>query len=1030
MAVPLQLSRRRLPICSFQKFMPATFEQKPSESTSLTPGATPVDAVPSATPWEAPAEVPSECEQWLRSFFDNAPIGIYRTLPNGHVLMANPTLMQMLGYPPCTELASLNLDQEAFASTSRRSQFKARLELEGDIKGLESSWTRRDGKTMFVRENARAIRGEDGTIMYYEGTVEDITDRKRSEAEQHVIFDIIEGLNTTSNLEELLGFVHQSLKKVLYADNCFVMLYDKSTTLLRMQFFVDQYDPTPPPQKLGKSCTAYVFRTGRPLMLTEEAFSQLVEQGEVESIGTPPATWLGVPLRTPSETIGVLVVQHYDDPHAYIAGDLEFLSSVGGQIAIAIDRRRAEEALIQSEQDYRGLFENAHDAIFILDPEDVTVLEVNQRACELYGYCRAEFIGKSLVSFSKHIADERSYIAEMHEKGTSLNFQAVHYRCDASEVFVDVNAVTIEYQGRRAVLNINRDITERKQAENALRETEERYALAARGVNDGIWDWNILSGEVFYSARWKSMTGCEEEIGSTIQEWFDRIHPDDVESLREKLDAQLGAKTAYFESEYRLLHRDGSYPWMLSRGLAVYNEDGQATRIAGSQTNITARKQAEAQLVHNAFHDSLTGLPNRALFLDRLTQSVERTQRHPNHLFAVLFIDLDRFKVINDSLGHLIGDKLLIGIAQRLTATLRLGDTLARLGGDEFTMLLNELEDESNVTRVADRLQKIFAQPFDLDGHQVFATASIGITLSTAAYDKPADLLRDADTAMYRAKQLGKDRHAMFDLSMHERAVSRLNLETDLRHALERHEFRVHYQPIVSLEGDQITGFEALVRWQHPSRGLLSPVDFLEVAEETGLIVPLGWWVLGEACYQVCQWNAERHDDRLFTMSVNFSCKQLMQPDLVDQITRVLDQTGCQSRTLKLEITENAMIDNSAATLAKLQQIQALGIELSIDDFGTGYSSLSYIHRFPISTLKLDRSFVERIEGADNNFAMVQTIIFLARSLGMSVVAEGIETEAQLTCLRTMQCEFGQGFLFNKPMNADAVGALLDRKGG
>ncbi len=464
--------------------MPTTFEQERSELTKLSSDASPANEVASTGLWEASVDGRSESEQWLRSFFDNAPIGIYRTTPDGHVLMANPTLVQMLGYASHAELTSLNLDQQAFAPTYRRSEFKARLETEGQIKGLESSWTRRDGTVIFVRENARAIRGQDGTIIYYEGTIEDITDRKRSEAEQRVIFDIIEGLNTTDNLEELLGFVHESLKKVLYADNCFVMLYDKSTTLFRMQFFVDQRDPTPPPQKLGKSWTAYVFRTGRPLMLTEETFSQLVGRGEVEPFGTPPATWLGVPLRTPSEIIGVLVVQHYDDPDAYAAGDLEFLSSVGGQIAIAIERRRSEEALKQSEQDYRGLFENAHDAIFILDPEDVTVLEVNQSACELYGYSRSEFIGKSLVSFSKRIADERSHIAEMHGKGTSLNFETVHYRCDASEVFLDVNAVGIEYKGRRAVLNINRDISERKRAEKQARAFTAQLERSNRELQD------------------------------------------------------------------------------------------------------------------------------------------------------------------------------------------------------------------------------------------------------------------------------------------------------------------------------------------------------------------------------------------------------------------------------------------------------------------------------------------------------------------------------------------------------------------
>lgn len=442
-------------------------------------------------------------------------------------------------------------------------------------------------------------------------------------------------------------------------------------------------------------------------------------------------------------------------------------------------------------------------------------------------------------------------------------------------------------------------------------------------------------------------------------------------------------------------------------------------------SDVTEHKRVEGQLVYNALHDALTGLPNRALFMDRLTHAVERAKRHRDFIFAVLFIDLDRFKLVNDSLGHLVGDQLLVRIARRLTATLRPGDTLARLGGDEFTILLDGIENEASVASVAERLKKVFAQPFDLGPHQVFATASIGITLSTASYEKPEDLLRNADTAMYRAKSLGKDRHEVFDDAMHEHAIEALQLETDLRLALEREEFRVHYQPIVSIDGGAVVGYEALLRWQHPERGLLLPGDFLSVVEETGLIISVGWWVLEESCRQMRQWQEQSPGSAPLWVSVNISGKQLMQAEIVEKIEGILRKTGCAPQCLKLEITENVMVDNAEATLARLEDLRALGVQLSIDDFGTGYSSLSYIHRFPISTLKIDRSFINRIE-EEGGLQMVSTIVMLARSLGMQVVAEGIETEDQLARLKELKCEYGQGFLFHRPMSAESANVLIE----
>jgi diguanylate cyclase (GGDEF)-like protein len=391
----------------------------------------------------------------------------------------------------------------------------------------------------------------------------------------------------------------------------------------------------------------------------------------------------------------------------------------------------------------------------------------------------------------------------------------------------------------------------------------------------------------------------------------------------------------------------------------------------------------------------------------------------------VLFLDLDRFKVINDSLGHAIGDQLLVGIARRLETCLRPGDTVARLGGDEFTILLEDVTDAHEVTVIAQRIQKELALPFNLGGYEVFTTASIGIAPSTIGYEHPDDILRDADTAMYRAKSLGKSRYEIFDKEMHTHAVNLLNLETDLRRALERREFAVYYQPIVSLETGVLQGFEALLRWRHPSHGFIAPAEFIPVAEETGLILPVGRWALEEACRQMREWQAQFPHAAEMYVSVNLSGRQFANPELCEQIREALETTGLKPEGLKLEITESVVMENIEKTIEMLRQLRALGVESSIDDFGTGYSSLSYLHHFPSTTLKIDRSFISRMGGADENAEIVRTILLLARNLGMCVVAEGVETESQLTQLQTLACDYGQGYLFSKAVNAAAIGRLL-----
>ncbi len=443
------------------------------------------------------------------------------------------------------------------------------------------------------------------------------------------------------------------------------------------------------------------------------------------------------------------------------------------------------------------------------------------------------------------------------------------------------------------------------------------------------------------------------------------------------------------------------------------------------QVEIAERKRMERQLAHDALHDSLTGLPNRMLFMDRMEHAIDHRKRHPESSFALLFLDLDHFKVVNDSLGHTIGDELLITLSQRLRNCLRKGDTLARLGGDELVVLLEDAKDESSVTRVAKCFQEALRTPFHIQGHHVFTSASIGIVFSGDEYGSAEDMLRDADIAMYRAKAQGKACFAIFSPELRKQAFIRLELENEIRRAIENHEFQLYYQPIYRLWSEQVAGFEALIRWNHPTRGLLLPDAFLHVAEESDLILMIGDWVLRQACGQLSRWHAAYPDLSELSVNVNISSKQIAQPDFVEKVQLVLQETGLKPEALKLEITESAVIQNQAVANECFNRLNNLGIQLHVDDFGTGYSSLSYLQHFPIHCIKIDRSFIQEIGKPGKNADLVRTMIMMARDLGMEAIAEGIETEEQLRQLEGLSCKFGQGFLLSRPMDERTAESLL-----
>jgi diguanylate cyclase (GGDEF)-like protein/PAS domain S-box-containing protein len=553
-----------------------------------------------------------------------------------------------------------------------------------------------------------------------------------------------------------------------------------------------------------------------------------------------------------------------------------------------------------------------------------------------------------------------------------------------------------------------------------LARSEERYALAVRAASDGIWDWDLGTGIVYFSPRWHAILGRpEQESEAAPEAWFELVHPDDVDRLRETVAAHLRGATAHLASEHRMRHAGGGWRWVLTRGLAIRGPNGGATRMAGSMSDITDRREAEHRLQHDALHDALTGLPNRALFMDRVEQLRSLSQREPGRTYAVLFLDVDRFKLVNDSLGHTVGDQLLVALAMRILRVLRPSDTVARIGGDEFTVLLEETAGAEEATAVAERIQDALAVGFTIEGHELYVTASIGVALSSSAM-QPDDLVRNADIAMYVGKRRGRGKRVVFDHSMHRRAVDRLAIENDLRSALEHSVLRVYFQPVIDLATGAVRGLEALSRWPASWRPM-EPCEFIPVAEETGLIGPLGRYVLGEALSSLGNWRRHGAIAEDVCISVNVSPRQLDEQLLADEIEAALALAGVPHAAVRLEITESTLMEDPEQIEALVSGVCAAGVGLHLDDFGTGYSSLAALQRFPVEALKIDRGFVASMTDDPGSDAIVRSTIALAHSLGLGVVAEGIETVEQLQRLRALGCELGQGYLISPPLaGADA----------
>jgi len=1129
----------------------------------------------------------------------------------------------------------------------------------------------RDGRTLSRSTLPIIVDGEvRGRSWYFR----DVTEATKSENLQTALFRIAQLTREAHDLDSLYASVHGVVRTLMDAENFFIAEHDRDRNLLLFPYFVDAFDDTATTMEPGQGLTAYVLRTGEPLLATPAVFERLVNEGEVESIGTPSIDWLGAPLQTGDDTWGVIGIQTYVESTRYTERDRDVLVFVARHVAAAIEDKRREAALRESEVRYRQMFENNRAIQLLIDAESGQIVDANMAACDFYGYTRDEFLAMRIWDINVRGEEEvRREMARAREQQRNY-FHFRHMRAGGDVRDVEVHSGPMEVGGRRLLYSIVHDITERRKAEHALQQSEEKYRVifdyAPVGIYQSTRDGRIVTAnptlakmlgytleelltknlerDVYWDPSqreemirrfepfgyangveliWKRSDGSPIHVqinahgirsayGATVFEGFvydvserrraeekmaaanaqrkavldaatrvsiiatdphgtitvfnagaERMLGYDAEELigkRSLLDLHVpaeveryGTQLAYElrrmvqgfevlvlraatedveEHEWTYLKKNGELltvavsvtalrndegiitgflhvgadvtprkraeemlrkqsaamtasmdgigilndrleftylndslaklfgyanpPEILGRNLCDLYEPheqirfitsvvplvhqrgrwrGEATGLRHDNTNfpqeisltaiaggdmvcvvrdITERTYAEEQIKHLAYHDALTNLPNRLLFKDRLTVALSHAQREHSRL-AVLFLDLDRFKVINDSLGHNIGDQLLQAVAARVQACVRESDTVARLGGDEFTVLLPRLHQSDDAAPIAQKIIEAIRHPFHIEGREFFTTTSIGISLFPEDGTDAESLIKNADTAMYQAKEVGRDNYQLFNAKVNAKALQRITLEHGLRKALMNDEFAVHYQPIFDLRSGRVTGTEALLRWRHPEMGAVPPATFIPLAEATGAMIPIGGWALREAVRQAKAWYDAGHTT--LTVAVNLSVTQLQQLDLVPRVKEILDELQLPAQLLELEITESSAMLNPEMSVRTLYELKKLGLRISLDDFGTGHSSLSYLKRFPIDTLKIDQSFVHDITTDPDTAAIVQAIIAMAHSLRLKVIAEGVEFAEQANFLRQHGCDQMQGYLIKPPVAANEL---------
>ncbi len=845
------------------------------------------------------------------------------------------------------------------------------------------------------------------------------------------LYRISELSHESENMDAFFQEAHQIIGDFIYADNFYIALYDQDNKSLSFPYFVDTEDTIDPKELINipeeeyyYTLTGYMLRSGQYQHVNRETMQELTKQDKIKQRGMDSSEWLGMPLKKGKHVLGAVVVQSYDDQYGYSNADIELLRFLSRHLAIVLLRKQNEESLKEEQARLEShVAMRTHElaqANKELQTEVAERTRTERLMKALYRITMVSSEAETLDDFYSllHtilgglIQTPNMYIALLNDDDTGFDYP----------YYFNEYYSSAEQQPHLIQKLDKEHLAQVLEAECTLRFSHDEKRPHNRDRNPMFSSW---LGLPLKDERQKTIGvlvilryNVDEDFSNEERNLLNYVAQQISLSMQKQhqqialLDAHNELQSANNLLEERVSER--------TKELILANEHLQKV--------IEERLLVEEKLAHDAFHDSLTQLPNRALFLDRLKQSISNRKRNKHDRFSVLFLDLDRFKVINDSLGHYIGDQLLIDIAGKLQTCVRPGDTVARLGGDEFAILLIDKDNKKAADSVAQRIAEALSGPIELDGNMVFTSSSIGINHCDGKIKEASEILRDADTAMYEAKARGKAQTAVFDSSMYDRAVKVLKIENELRRALDKDQIQVYYQPIVALDTNQVIAFEALARWHHPKMGWVSPVDFIPIAEETGLISDIGLFILEHSLQQTMQWHEMFPYFSDLMISVNLSSFQLAQKELYQNSMQIIESCQFPPKQLRLEVTESLLIDNFDSAKAVLNRYAESGIKILLDDFGTGYSSLSYLHHFPIHALKVDRSFVNEMEKRDDNMAIITTIKTLAESLNMEVVAEGIETNQQRQILKDLGFEYGQGYYFAKPMPADEVNLYLKQK--
>jgi diguanylate cyclase (GGDEF)-like protein/PAS domain S-box-containing protein len=874
----------------------------------------------------------------------------------------------------------------------------------------------RGGRGAFVWAKASALYDKDGNIAGAIQTIRDITDKKRVEIGTRVLYLVSTAASTPLADRELLAKVFDILAEHLEVQIMFVSLLGEEGSNLTFPFFSRQ--------ELARHETMKHIS-----MLSAKAWMSLSPQitgtrpEGLDKDKAQPALWFASPLRYGEQLLGSVVIALPDNNHFVCEKDTHVLASVADHLALAISRNATEKALSQSEKKHRAIFENATEGIFQISL-DHDLLSANPAMASIFGYDSMDSLmagAKGFLQRAISSSDRVRLLSQALKLGTAQNFELDAFMAGGKKTWISINMRTVK-RSDGSISHLEgsvRDVSKRKKAERRLAIQKGLFQQLFDNSPQGILLLGKDGAPMDINPSFTSLFGY---VRSDLHALFEMLlHPDSLDESYAFVSTVLSGTSVSTETQRRT--KDGriipvsmlGYPYVL---------DGTISGAFFIFSDISERKNYEAQLTRQALRDNLTGLPNRVLFMDRLNRAMTRQQRNGEYRFAVLMIDLDSFKRVNDTLGHQAGDHLLQEVAARLTHCLRTMDTVARMGGDEFAVLLEDFQNNHEAIGITRRLLDTIRQPLKIQDRDVLVSASVGVVLQTARYTSPNDLLRDADISMYRSKELGKNQFKVFSKSMYEQVVQTVQLENDLRQALVEDEFELFFQPIYALSGQKLRGFEALIRWNHPQRGHLPPGEFIPVAEETGLVTEIGKWVMRRGCRVLAGWQSQ-FPGLDISLSLNLSPKDLLQASLVPILTELLHETGLDARHIKLEITETAVMDNPEQATSRLERLQKMGFQIAMDDFGTGYSSLSYLQRLPIDILKIDRSFVQTMLENPNNLEIIKAIIGLGKILDLRIVAEGVETQEQLETLQELGCDLAQGFLLGRPMSKEQTESLM-----